>query len=77
MGGNRKILWRVHWTNCFFRVDTDNQQGEIEYVVGPAFQGKGFATEMTKAVIKFGFEEINFHRIEIDCRTVNEASKKL
>lgn len=62
---------------AFFSVDTTNRQGEIEYVIGPAFQGKGFATEMTKAVIKFGFEEINFHRIEIDCRTVNEASKKV
>ena len=62
---------------AFFRVDTDNQQGEIAYVIGPAFQGKGFATEMTKAVIKFGFEEINFHRIEIDCRTANETSKKV
>lgn len=62
---------------AYFRVDTNNHQGEIEYVVGPAFQGRGFATEMTKAVIKFGFEEINFNRIEIDCRTVNEASKKV
>ena len=32
---------------------------------------------MTKAVIRFGFEKINFHRIEIDCRTVNEASRRV
>ena len=62
---------------AYFKVDTNNQQGEIEYVIGSAYRGKGFATEMTKAVIEFGFEEINFHRIEIDCRTANEASKKV
>ncbi len=62
---------------AFFLVDTDNRHGEIEYVIGPAFQGKGYATEMTKAVISFGFENINFHRIEIDCRTANEASRRV
>ncbi len=62
---------------AFFLVDSSNQHGEIEYVIGPAFQGKGYATEMTKAVIGFGFEKINFHRIEIDCRTVNEASRRV
>ena len=43
---------------AFFLVDSNNQHGEIEYVIGPAFQGKGYATEMTKAVIRFGFEKI-------------------
>lgn len=62
---------------AFFKVDTNNRQGEIEYVIGSAYRRRGYATEMTKAVIKFGFEEINFHRIEIDCRTVNEASQKV
>ena len=58
-------------------MDTDNRHGEIEYVVGPSFQGKGYATEMTKAVIAYGFEKINLHRIEIDCRTENEASRRV
>lgn len=62
---------------AYFSVDTENQHGEIEYVIGPAFQGKGYATEMTKAVIAFGFDKINFNRIEIDCRTENEASRRV
>lgn len=62
---------------AYFYVDSNNQHGEIEYVIGPHFQGRGYATEMTKAAIQFGFEEINFHRIEIDCRTTNEASRKV
>lgn len=62
---------------AFYKVDSDNRNGEIEYVIGPAFQGKGYATEMTRAVIGFGFEKINFHKIEICCRTVNEASRRV
>ena len=62
---------------AYFSVDTENQHGEIEYVIGPAFQGKGYATEMTKAVIAFGFDKIDFNRIEIDCRTENEASRRV
>ena len=62
---------------AYFSVDTNNQHGEIEYVIGPVFQGKGYATEMTKAIIAYGFEKINFHRIEIDCRTDNEASRRV
>lgn len=62
---------------AYFSVDTGNEHGEIEYVIGPAFQGKGYATEMTKAVIAYGFETIGFHRIEIDCRTENEASRRV
>ena len=62
---------------AFFSVDTDNEHGEIEYVIGPAFRGKGYATEMTRAVIAYGFDKINFHRIEIDCRPLNEASRRV
>ena len=49
----------------FFLVDSNNQHGEIEYVIGPAFQGKGYATEMTKAVIRFGFEKSTFIELRL------------
>lgn len=62
---------------AYFKMDTDNRNGEIEYVIGPAFQGRGYATEMTRAVIAFGFEKIGLHRIEIDCRTENTASQRV
>ena len=31
----------------------------------------------SKTVIAFGFDKINFNRIEIDCRTENEASRRV
>ena len=57
---------------AYFSVDTENQHGEIEYVIGPSFQGKGYATEMTKAVIAFGFDKIRRLRLYWNIRRINE-----
>ena len=62
---------------AFFLVDNNNHFGEIEYCIGKAFQGKGYATEATKAVIAYGFEKINFHKVQICVRPSNLPSKKV
>ena len=62
---------------AFFLVDNNNHFGEIEYCVGCDFQKRGLATEATKAVIRFGFEKINFHKIQISHKENNPASKKV
>lgn len=48
--------------------------GEFYYKLLPEFWGNGFATEMAKALIKFGFEECKLHRIEAGVATQNLAS---
>ncbi len=55
---------------AYFLVDYKNHFAEIEYCIGSAFQCKGYATEATKAVIRYGFEKINLHR----CRFVPKKS---
>ena len=62
---------------AYFLVDTSGHFGEIEYCIGTAFQGKGYATEATKAVIRYGFEEINFNKVQICVRPSNTPSKKV
>ncbi len=62
---------------AYFLVDTHNHFGEIEYCIGTAFQGKGYATEATKAVIKYGFEKIRFHKVQICVRPSNSSSKRV
>ena len=62
---------------AFFLVDTGNHFGEIEYCIGTAFQGKGYATEATKAVIDYGFKQIGFHKVQICVRPSNLASKRV
>ena len=62
---------------AFFLVDTRNEFAEIEYCIGRAYQGKGYATEACKAVIRFGFETIGLHKVQICCRPKNIKSKSV
>lgn len=50
---------------------------EIEYCIGSAFQRNGFATEATKAVIKYGFNVMHLHKIQICSMTINDASMRV
>lgn len=62
---------------AYFLVDSKNHFAEIEYCIGAAFQCRGFATEAAKAVIRYGFTEINLHKIQICTKTINTPSKRV
>lgn len=62
---------------AFFLVNAACCFGEIEYCIGRQFQGKGYATEAAKAVTKFGFDRIGFHRVQICARPANAPSRKV
>ncbi len=49
-------------------------RGELYYKLFPEFWGNGYATEVTKAIIKFGFDKYQLHRIEAGVATKNVAS---
>lgn len=51
--------------------------GEIYYKILPDNWGKGYATEISKALIKSGFEKFNLHKIEAGVATENVASIKV
>ena len=62
---------------AFFLVDSNNNFAEIEYCIGSEFQCKGYATEATEALIRYGFEKIGLHKIQICTKTINLPSKKV
>lgn len=62
---------------AYFLVDSQNHFAEIEYCIGSDFQCKGYATEATKAVISYGFDKINLHKVQICTMTINEPSKRV
>ena len=62
---------------AYFLVDSKNHFAEIEYCIGAAFQCRGYATEATKAVIRFGFESMNLHKVQICTKTINKPSKRV
>jgi len=50
------------------------RMGEIYFKLMPVSWGKGYATEAAKAVVRFGFEQLQLHRIEAGVATENNAS---
>ena len=62
---------------AYFLVDNNNQFAEIEYCVGSLFQRKSLATEATKAVIKYGFDKMNLHKVQISHKSINIPSRKV
>ncbi len=54
-----------------------SDSGEIGYVLNPAYQGRGLATEAVRAVMQFGFTELSLHRIEAHYIEGNTASRAL
>ena len=62
---------------AYFLVDSKNHFAEIEYCIGSDFQCKGYATEATKAVIAYGFNEMNLHKVQICTKTINAPSKRV
>jgi RimJ/RimL family protein N-acetyltransferase len=51
-----------------------NQQGEIGWSVDPATQGRGYATEAAREMLRLGFDELRLHRIIAECDPRNTAS---
>lgn len=62
---------------AYFLVDSKNHFAEIEYCIGAAYQCKGYATEAAKAVIAYGFDRINLHKVQICTKTINKPSKRV
>jgi [ribosomal protein S5]-alanine N-acetyltransferase len=47
---------------------------EIGYDIIPSYQGRGYATEMAQALIRWAFEETSVTRVTAECLTSNKAS---
>ena len=62
---------------AYFLVDSNNHFAEIEYCIGSSFQRKGLATEATKAVIQYGFDKMNLHKVQICHKSINLPSRKV
>lgn len=60
---------------AFFLVDSKNHFGEIEYCIGSKFHRKGYASEAVKDILQYGFEKINFHKIQVCHKENNIASQ--
>ncbi len=62
---------------AFCRVYSDCKTAEIEYCIGEAFLGNGYAPEALSAVIDFTFKNTDFDKLEAYHRAENIKSGKV
>lgn len=55
----------------------EHGQGELGYVLHPDHHGHGYATEVTKALLRLGFEGAGMHRVYGRCDGRNVASARV
>jgi len=51
-----------------------SRQGEVGWALHPDAQGKGYATEAARQMLRLGFDELGLHRIIAECDPRNDAS---
>ncbi len=85
LNGNTGITWGIQFkekpeligTIGFWRIDKENHRGEIGYMLRPGFFRMGIASEALTAAMNYAFKHLNFHSIEANINTENDASMKL
>jgi len=55
----------------------EHGRGELGYVVHPDVEGRGYATEAAREMLRLGFEELGLHRIVARIDERNEPSARL
>jgi ribosomal-protein-alanine N-acetyltransferase len=50
---------------------------EIGWVFNPKYHNNGFASEAARAILKYGFEKMNIHRIIATCQPQNIPSYRI
>jgi RimJ/RimL family protein N-acetyltransferase len=58
-------------------IDRQHRQGEIGFVVNPAYQGNGYATEAADALLALAFDGLGLHRVIGRCDARNTGSAKV
>lgn len=55
----------------------DRMQADLGYIFNKDFWGQGYAAEAARGMLKFGFMNIDLHRITARCDSANQASENV
>jgi ribosomal-protein-alanine N-acetyltransferase len=61
----------------FASLEPEHARAEIGYVISREYRGRGLAPEAVRAMISFGFKEMDLNRIEARCIAENTASARV
>lgn len=65
--GDAEFMWKSE----------EHRHAEIGYVFNPAYHGRGYATEASAELLRFGFENVGLHRITGRLDGRNAASARV
>jgi RimJ/RimL family protein N-acetyltransferase len=65
------------WAQAEVAEQAKGKQAEIGWILDPAHQGQGYASEAVRALLAHCFEDLGLHRVTAICFTDNEASWRL
>ena len=68
---------RVIGTGNLLHFDWPSRRAEVGYALAQPYWGRGLAGEATAAVIEYGFEALDLHRIEAELDPRNEPSVRV
>jgi [ribosomal protein S5]-alanine N-acetyltransferase len=61
--------------SCGVRVnDRARREGNIGYELNPEYWGHGYATEAARAMLSYGFDQLDLHRVWAQCNAENIGS---
>jgi len=64
--------------DCFVRwLDDEHLQGEIGFAFHPDHQGRGYATEAARVLLRIAFEDVVLHRVVGRLEARNSASERV
>ena len=72
--GEEKLIGQITLGGIIFGA---MRGAHIGYWIDQRFASRGYTTRAVKLLTKFGFDGLKLHRIEINLRPENEASKKV
>ena len=62
----------------FYKIDFRARRAEYAILIGDSsWRGKGLGKSVSEAIIRFGFDELNLHRIELNLLADNEPALNL
>lgn len=79
------IYWSISLVNdntmmgsiCLWNFSEDRKTAEVGYDLNPKFHKMGIMNEAMQAVLNYGFQELNLHKVEAFTQQNNEPSRQL
>ena len=71
--GNPKLIGIIG----HYRIQPENYRSEIGYMILPEYNGQGFVPEAIKALLIYGFDDLQMHSIEAVIDPENKASERV